>query len=148
MNKYMLGVSALTAVSLGLGGHAPAADMARPVYTKAPPPVVPVATWTGFYAGINVGYGWGQARTDVAVLPGGPFPGGNLAPFSFNHDPRGWLAGVQLGYNWQSNRWVLGIEADIDRSGMKGTGTFGPLTNFAGTAAAAGSFHTGQESIQ
>jgi outer membrane immunogenic protein len=36
----------------------------------------------------------------------------------------GALGGVQAGYNWQVNqKWLLGIEADIDAAGIKGTGT-------------------------
>ena len=38
-----------------------AADL--PVYTKAPPPVVAVYNWTGFYVGGNVGYSWGRSGT-------------------------------------------------------------------------------------
>ena len=39
---------------LMLGTAAGAADMVRPVY-KAPIAPAPAPTWTGFYAGINVG---------------------------------------------------------------------------------------------
>ncbi len=45
-------------------GFASAADMRMPV--KAPPPVVAVYNWTGFYVGGNVGYSWGRATTDQA----------------------------------------------------------------------------------
>jgi len=31
------------------------------------------------------------------------------------------MAGGQIGYNWQSSNWVLGVEADWDWSGQRGT---------------------------
>ena len=40
---------------------ASAADMA-PRYTKAPPAVVEVWNWTGFYIGGNAGYSWGRSK--------------------------------------------------------------------------------------
>ena len=40
---------------------ASAADMA-PRYTKAPPAMVEVWNWTGFYIGGNVGYSWGRGN--------------------------------------------------------------------------------------
>jgi hypothetical protein len=44
----------------------------------APAYVAPVATWTGFYFGINGGYGWGRDRVDFNGL--GPiFLAGDLS---------------------------------------------------------------------
>jgi outer membrane immunogenic protein len=55
MKKLALAVSVLAISAVG----ASAADMA-PVYTKAPAFVPPaVYDWTGFYVGVNGGYGWG-----------------------------------------------------------------------------------------
>jgi ABC-type transport system substrate-binding protein len=51
MKKLALALTALAALT----GQAVAADMA----VKAPPPVVPIMTWTGFYVGANAGYNWG-----------------------------------------------------------------------------------------
>jgi outer membrane immunogenic protein len=99
-----------------------AADMA-PRYTKAPPPIVEVWNWTGFYIGGNVGYSWGRSNTSLTfydtvtgaaiVLPPGSFPGSR-----FNMD--GAIAGGQVGYNWQSSNWVFGLEADLQWSDEKG----------------------------
>src|SRR5229473_834319 len=63
MKKLWLAIVA--SVALAAGGPAIAADLAvkAPVY-KAPPIVVPVWSWSGFYVGGNVGYSWGRARTD------------------------------------------------------------------------------------
>ena len=46
-----------TAAVIALGATAAsAADLPRPMYTKAPPLVAPVVgDWTGFYLGVNAG---------------------------------------------------------------------------------------------
>lgn len=107
-----------------------AADMA----VKAPA-VAPMAyNWTGFYAGGNVGYGWGE-NTDpnlTVVAPGGGlgigpflttgFPGfasGNLFP---NLNPSGGFGGGQIGYDQQFGTWVVGAVADIQASDFKASG--------------------------
>jgi len=54
MKKFLLSSVAL----LGFTAGAMAADLPR----RAPPVFVPVPvfTWTGFYVGVNAGYGWGN----------------------------------------------------------------------------------------
>jgi outer membrane immunogenic protein len=37
--------------------------------------------------------------------------------------PDGVIGGGQIGYNWQFGNWVPGIEADIQGSGQRGSGT-------------------------
>jgi outer membrane immunogenic protein len=103
---------------------ASAADIARPVY-KAPPPV-PVATWTGFYIGGNLGYGWGTHEMSQSIAAG---PGALVVPAgttlyggaqAFDVDPRGIIGGGQIGYNWQFHpSWVFGVETDFQASDMK-----------------------------
>jgi outer membrane immunogenic protein len=93
-----------------IAGPAMAADMPL----KAPPPP-PVWSWTGFYGGVNGGYGWGNWNS-YSLSP--IFPDG----VTTNADPnvRGWFGGVTAGYNWQtSQQWVIGVEADFDWSGEK-----------------------------
>jgi outer membrane immunogenic protein len=101
---------------------ASAADLARP-YTKAPPLIEPVWSWTGFYVGANGGYSWGRSRTDASffnTVTGVPvvLPAGSVTSSGF--DMNGGVAGGQAGYNWQTNNWVWGLEADIQWSGEKG----------------------------
>lgn len=91
---------------------ASAADLPRQTY-KAPAVVpVPVFSWTGFYAGVNLGYGWGDGdgTIDVAGFGSGPISGSG----------NGILGGGQIGYNWQTGPFVLGIETDFQGSGAKG----------------------------
>lgn len=121
---------------------ASAADMARPVY-KAPAPA-PVANWTGFYIGGNLGYGWGthEMTQSVAAGPGALIvPAGTSiygGPQTFDVDPRGIVGGGQIGYNWQFHpNWVVGFETDFQASDMKrSTGCI--QTCNTGTAVAGG----------
>ncbi|KRR09069.1 hypothetical protein CQ12_33100 [Bradyrhizobium jicamae] len=104
MRKLLLSTAGLLALCLGT--PASAADMA----VKAPPPApLPVIyNWSGFYIGANGG--WGQSRNcwdlvNVAVL--GTFDEGCSSR-------SGGLAGGQIGYRWQANQWVFGVEAQGD----------------------------------
>jgi outer membrane immunogenic protein len=67
----------------------------------------PVADWTGFYLGGNVGSANARNETSLAVL------GTNER---FTPAPAGKIGGVQAGYNWQAPNFVFGIEADIQGS--------------------------------
>jgi outer membrane immunogenic protein len=60
-----LAASAL--VAMAAGSVASAADMA-PRYTKAPPAMVEVWNWSGFYIGGNAGYSWGRGNSDVSYF--------------------------------------------------------------------------------
>jgi outer membrane immunogenic protein len=107
VKKLLLGAVALTAFA----GNAMAADLAARPYTKAPPPVVAVYNWTGFYIGVNGGGGWGDSRWQYTLTPG----------FNTNHHTSGGLAGGQIGYNWQAGSWVFGVEADGDWADINGS---------------------------
>lgn len=114
-----------------LAGPALAADLAP--MRAAPPapafaPAAPAFSWTGFYAGVNAGYGFGTGEDrnpTVLNVPGtaGLFatvPGGFAAPgqVAFSNDRRatdGFVGGGQIGYNYQfglGSGVVIGVEAD------------------------------------
>ena len=110
--------------ALAVVGTAAAADLTRPMYTKAPPPPPPpVLLWTGFYVGGNVGAAWTNANVTTSNAPGVPGIFGvpaNIALVSaagtgsLNSDAFV-TGGVQVGYNWQvSPTWLVGVEADIN----------------------------------
>ena len=105
---------ALLALTLPAGAAA-AADLP----TKAPiykaPVVAPLYSWTGLYVGVNVGGSWGSQDGTLVV--------GGVAQDSTTH-PDGVIGGGQIGYNWQFNQWVLGLEADFQGSSQKGDGSF------------------------
>ena len=92
-------------------------SLAGPVMEKNVAPV-PVAecNWTGFYIGINGGVGWQQSRftnTDDGGYDAYYFGGASTTTW----DNVDYLAGGQVGFNYQWQDLVLGIEADADYSG-------------------------------
>jgi outer membrane immunogenic protein len=108
MKRFTLAACAgLLAAAMALPSFA--ADMPRPAY-KAPSSDAPW-NWTGFYVGINAGYGWGKSSwTDPAT-------GATTGDFNVS----GALAGGTIGYNLQTGLWVWGLEGDVDASWIKGT---------------------------
>ncbi|MBO0755599.1 MAG: autotransporter domain-containing protein, partial [Bradyrhizobiaceae bacterium] len=69
-----------------------------PVLTKAPAKQYAAYDWTGFYIGADAGAGFGFTTWN--------FPGGNvIAPRT-----AGFLAGGDVGYNYQVGKWVFGVE--------------------------------------
>jgi outer membrane immunogenic protein len=112
MKKVLLGVVGLAA--LGAAAPASAADLAPRPYTKAPPPVVaPIYDWTGFYIGANGG--WGQSHNCVDFVT----RVGTVA--SGCGDGSGGVAGGQIGYRWQANQFVFGLEAQGDWADLSNT---------------------------
>jgi outer membrane immunogenic protein len=90
---------------------------------------VAVVSWTGFYGGINGGYGWDRTSgsVDSAADPATViFLGGGswFTPDQFASAFRqsGGIIGAQAGYNWQfSDRWVGGVEIDIQYAHVHGS---------------------------
>jgi outer membrane immunogenic protein len=111
---------------------ASAADIPARMPYKAPAVVAPVFSWTGFYVGINGGYGGNEYKY--------PFQ----APIVSSSgeatlNSSGFLAGGQMGYNWQAGSWVFGVEADIQWSNIKGELDASANTPLGALALSAGS---------
>jgi outer membrane immunogenic protein len=105
-------------VVCALATPAGAADI-LPFYRA--PSFGPVATWTGFYVGVNAG--WTGSWTDRAINAGTDTGTAGLGtaveqgaiPVQANLHDNGFLGGGQIGFNWQFDAtWVAGIEADFD----------------------------------
>jgi outer membrane immunogenic protein len=134
------------AVALSVVGiaSAMAADMSGPApsYIKAPL-VTPTYSWTGCYLGVNGGYGWNSGHTTYRDDTNAPNadPINHVAPDPFGFTEQfiatpaatggsGGLAGGGAGCDLQSQRWVLGIEADIDWAHISGRNTTSTLGQF------------------
>jgi outer membrane immunogenic protein len=98
------------------------AAMAADLPVKAPPLPVAIYNWTGFYVGGNVGYSWG--RSSSTEYFNDATSGALLSTSHNSFDMNGVIGGGQAGYNWQRDKWVFGIEADIQGSDQKGDGLF------------------------
>ncbi|MCP8940102.1 porin family protein [Alsobacter sp. SYSU M60028] len=86
-----------------------AADLPARTAPIAPAPVMaPMYNWTGFYVGANAGYAWGSGDLTFINFPTTELGSG----MSLDND--GFTAGVQVGYNYQINQFVLGVEADAN----------------------------------
>ena len=102
MKKILLASVAL----FGFAGAASAADL--PARAAPPAPIVaavPVFTWTGFYVGVNAGYGWNDDADDVVF--------GDTTIFGDSDNDGGFVGGAQIGYNYQIGSFVVGLEGDI-----------------------------------
>jgi len=84
-------ISATAAMAADLPTH-----KAPPAYTA--PYTAPAYNWTGFYLGVNGGYGIGTS--------------------SAFGDPNGGLIGGTIGYNYQIGQFVIGAEGDWDFSDL------------------------------
>ncbi len=88
---------------LGLPGFAQAADLPS---RQPPPPVYvapPIFSWSGVYVGGQIGYGWGRDNVGLPTVPS-----------STSSSPDGVIGGAHVGYNYQINQFVAGLEGDVD----------------------------------
>jgi outer membrane immunogenic protein len=75
----------------------------------------PEFRWSGFYAGLQAGYAWGDTSASLTTL----------APFAvegYGYSTSGAIGGVHAGFNWQSSNVVFGVETDLELSGIEGSG--------------------------
>jgi outer membrane immunogenic protein len=110
MKSRLLGLVAATALSTAAASVAFAADL--PAREAPPAPIIaaaPIFTWTGFYAGVNAGWGW-RSDDEESVILGGAAPGTLIFPDSGDG---GFTGGAQIGYNYQIGSFVIGLETDI-----------------------------------
>jgi outer membrane immunogenic protein len=148
MKKLLLS----TAILALTAGAALAADLPSRKAPILPPPPPPPPMWTGFYAGLNAGYGFGTNSNTQSIALGSPFgasfpaitegvdpvvvihPAGdfsipNAAGFALSsnasNQQSGFIGGAQIGYNYQwGSNVVIGIETDIQGTGIR-AGSFG-----------------------
>lgn len=125
MKKILLSAVALIAMS---AAPASAADMARP-YKAAPIAAPMMYDWSGFYIGVNGGYGWSRQCLDITTV-------GGLGGATFAEgcrDAGGGVVGGQVGYRWQSGPMVFGLEAQGDWANLRNsriTTLFNPADTF------------------
>ena len=124
--QYAL-VTSVAAIGFASVGFA--AEMA----VKVPPPSAVQAgdRWSGFYFGLNGGYG-DPNGIDLSSSDSGTdngLAGANLRasrtgaiPTSLKTDPNGFIGGGQLGYNWRiAPKWLFGLETDVDYANVRGS---------------------------
>ncbi|WP_258768728.1 outer membrane protein [Bradyrhizobium arachidis] len=94
-------------------------------------------SWTGGYIGVHGGGGYG--RTSFRA-PYGPSIYGDIVSTPV------FLAGGQIGYNWQTNGWVFGAELDGSHAVSDGTNSclaFSAIAVIATCKASPNAFVTG-----
>lgn len=125
LHRELVGLSFLSTIAL-----APLAANAADLYRNSPPPsaYVPPAAyvdqniWSGFYVGLNGGYGWGNGDNTIGY-------NGSGGDTSARAQPQGGFGGGQIGYNFQSGPVVYGVETDFQGGDLSdrvsGTTAFG-----------------------
>src|SRR5450755_5089910 len=109
MKKILVSTAAAAALLTPLL-CAQAADLPQRAYAPAPV-VAQVYNWTGFYVGVNGGYGWGAQ--DPLTLFSNRFD-------RTNFNISGGMFGGTIGAQIQQGYVVLGIEGDLDWANIKG----------------------------
>ena len=98
---------AAAAIVVAAAGDARAADL--PIPSLPPPLPAAVYNWTGFYLGVNGGFGTGNSNwSDGVIGTTGSFP------------TSGFLVGGTAGVNYQIAEYVFGIEGDGDWTNLRG----------------------------
>jgi outer membrane immunogenic protein len=133
MRELIVNTVGMLALAASLGPAA-AADM--PV--KARPLPVAIYDWSGFYVGVHGGGGWG---TKEISAPSFPFGGAVITPAASTNNLSGWLAGGQIGFNFQGGpglfggRWVIGGEAQASWSRLDDTTSCSAVVAIPGVGA-------------
>jgi outer membrane immunogenic protein len=112
MKKLILASASL--LVLAAAQPAASADLKAPVF-------VDPWSWSGGYIGANMGYSWGRSNTTMNVS--NSTTGALLFPGDASLQMNDVIGGGQIGANWQSGIWVVGVEADIQTTAERGRTT-------------------------
>jgi outer membrane immunogenic protein len=117
MRKLLPGSVALIALGLSIPAMAADLEIGPPAY-KATQPILRAYDWTGFYIGGNVGGHWGFDKITTSTDTDGGFGAAGAAAIDaaspVTLHPKGFIGGVQAGYNLEGTGGVVGIEVDAN----------------------------------
>jgi outer membrane immunogenic protein len=123
MRNSALGLLAATAALALAASTAHAADLPSR-YAPAPAyNAMPIFTWTGFYAGVNAGYGWNVGTSRYYDPAFGTRTGRRSG---------GFVGGAQAGYNYQFGMFVVGAETDLQYAAVGNKGASYGTTYYPG----------------
>jgi outer membrane immunogenic protein len=101
--------------------------MAADMPVKAPPPVAPIYSWTGFYIGGTVGDVFAESRPHTLISGPGYFAASSIpaigAVSTQNISVSRFAGSVEAGYNYQVGDVVYGFEADYQFLHLNGSRT-------------------------
>ena len=107
------------ALAIALLGSVSATAFAADLPSRKEAPVyiapAPVYSWTGFYVGAEFGGQWGQNSTSLV----NNYTGNTLLTTG-SYNTSGVVGGGLVGYNYQINQFVLGVEGDLTGSSNQG----------------------------
>ena len=102
--RPLIAAAGLFALAGVLPANAADVVMEEPPAPAAPMEVPPLNTWSGPYAGVTLGYGFSGEVSE---------PGNDI-------ETDGFVGGGFVGYNYQFDNVVAGVEADIGYGGFEG----------------------------
>jgi len=102
----------VSAAAVMVASPAFAADLLPTKKGPPPAPIVQPFSWTGFYGGVQGGYGWGAESDNFDAISG----------YALDHiGTSGAIGGAHIGYNYQyPNSFVIGLYGELDASGLSG----------------------------
>ena len=120
------------ALAIALLGSVSATAFAADLPSRKEAPVyiapAPVFSWTGFYVGAEFGGQWGKNSTSLV----NNYTGRTLADTG-SYNTSGVVGGGLIGYNYQINQFVLGVEGDLTGSSNQGRFSVTDARGFTGS---------------
>jgi outer membrane immunogenic protein len=104
-----------TAAAVAISAPVRAADL------LPPPPPLPVFTWTGPYFGGQIGYVWGPSTFDLLGLD---LKTADVLVITSSNSPGGVGGGAHVGYLYQINQFVVGLEGSVDGTSLRANAQF------------------------
>ena len=96
-----------------------AAGASLVILAAAAPAAAQESYWDGWYLGVNAGASWGDNKLSREIQRGNGstvIPPADIALINSGvvdeNNKTGFTGGIEGGYNWVGNNWLIGIEAD------------------------------------